>query len=93
MPTILAAGATAATSSDVTLTDGATANLVAYFGAGVAPVAGVKLTVFADTAGQDSAIAFLDPSDPETAGVKVTGPGTFRVARPKVPVNVGVDSL
>ena len=93
MATILAAGTTAATSSDVTLADGASANLVAYGASGVAVPAGLRLQVMADTAGLDTCVGVLDPADPDKAGLKVSGPGTFRVVRPPCPVNIGVDSL
>lgn len=93
MATILAAGTTAATSTDVTLADGASANLVAYAASGVQAPVGLRLTVLADTAGEDAPVGILEPGDPDKAGLKVIGPGTFRVARPKCSVNIGVDSL
>ena len=77
--TILAAGQTAATSSDLVLAAGASAT-VGIFATGRIP-SGVELSVFLDTPGDDQFIARLTEQDSATS---IMGPGTYRVKRPDV---------
>ena len=85
--TILAAGTTAATSTDITLSTGAEAN-VALFTAttGQIPDA-AKLELRIDTAGADTTFAILGD---ELPAVHIRGPGVFRVYRPAQAVAIGV---
>lgn len=87
MANILASGNSAATSTDVTLADGASANLV-LIGSPI-PADAVAI-VYADNSGStDTEIDRLTNAKPST---KVYGPGTFRVYRIPGPT-FGVDSL
>lgn len=87
MANILASGNSAATSTDVTLADGASANLV-LIGSPV-PADAVAI-VYADNSGStDTEIDRLTNAKQST---KVHGPGTFRVYRIPGPT-FGVDSL
>lgn len=83
--TILAAGTSAATSTDIVLADGAT-KTVGIFTAGSFGRIGV-IRVMVDTPGADIPIVALTPKHPV---VVLAGPGTFRVVRPAMPVAVGV---
>jgi len=77
MALILAAGTTAATSSDVVVAADTVANLVAFT---VAPEKwfDTLLRVFVDTDGDDQFVCVLSAQRPS---VTVQGPGTYRVAR------------
>lgn len=88
MANILAAGSSAATSSDVTLADGATANLALMVASGQVP-AMAEAIVYIDTSGIDTEVTRLTNKQP---AIKVVGPGTFRVTRIPGPT-FGVDSL
>lgn len=83
--TILAAGLTAANSSDIVLADGQT-KTVGMFGAAVIPGA-IYLTVMQRTPGLSHRVADLTVATP---AVVLAGPGTFFVSRPIVPASVGV---
>lgn len=87
MANILASGSSAATSTDVTLADGASANLV-LIGSPV-PADAVAI-VYADNS--TSTDTEIDRLTNAKQSVKVNGPGTFRVYRIPGPT-FGVDSL
>lgn len=77
--TILAAGVTAATSTDVTVAAGAVV-VVGLFAATADTLAPpVAFSVFQDTPGADNVIALLNNN---IRTLSLTGPGTFRVGRP-----------
>lgn len=83
---ILAPGSSTATSTDVVLAAGATANLTAY----VTPTElwkDTQLTVYIDTVGTDVKYGVLSGPQPY---LRVFGPGTFRVVRTLGGSNVGV---
>lgn len=77
--TILAAGTTAGTSTDVVVAAGAVV-VVGVFSAvsDTLPVT-VLFSVFRDTPGADNTMALLNNN---FRAVTITGPGTFRVGRP-----------
>jgi len=75
MANILSSAATAATSSDVTLADGASANLVLMVASGPIPP-GAEAIVYVDTPGSDTEVARLSNV---VRGVNVVGPATQRV--------------
>lgn len=83
--TILAAGSTAATSSDVTLLSGQEMT-VGIFAAGKLPP-NAKLVVSMATPAGDTAVADLTRVRP---AVVLSGPGTYRVRRPAITGSVGV---
>ncbi len=86
--TVLAAGQTAAESSEITLSAGAVVT-VGIFGSAKIP-AEVTLRVVVVTPGLAQTVATLSESSSVTA---LTGPGTFKVVRPDITsygVNVGV---
>lgn len=83
--TILAAGDTAATSTDVVVAAGATAN-VGIFSAGAVP-AGTAFRVLVATPGADMVVGHLSAANPY---ISVTGPGTFRVRRDALPAGMAV---
>ena len=88
--TILAAGQSAATSTDVTVAAGSNAT-VGIFATGEIP-AGVQISVRIDTPGDDAPVAVLNNITPNHV---LSGPGVFRVYRPDISsygVNVGVHS-
>lgn len=85
--TILAAGMTAATSTDVILAAGATAAIGA-FAAGALPKL-LRLLVMMDTPDGDVQVGVLTDEDPVAM---LTGPGTYRVLRPAQVSAVGVFS-
>lgn len=87
MANILSSGASAATSSDVVLADGESANLV-LIGAPV-PADAVAI-VYADNSG--STDTEIDRMTNAKQQCRVYGPGTFRVYRIPGPT-FGVDSL
>ena len=87
--TILAAGQTAATSTDVVLAPGAVATIGLFTSAGPVP-SGVEIDVRIDTPGEDNFAAKLTQANQVTV---LTGPGTFRAYRRDISafgVNVGV---
>lgn len=91
---ILPANTTAATSSNVVLAAGASANLVAYVATGGIWPQGLTLQITMDSpsTNPNTVIGILDGSDPDKAGRTVQGPGTFNVVRPKCSVSVGAYS-
>jgi hypothetical protein len=89
--TNLAAGKTAATSTDITVASGAEATIGIFTDAGKIPD-NVSLTLLQDTPGIDNVVAELSR---ELPSVIVKGPNVFRVTRPafsNLSVNVGVFS-
>lgn len=87
--TILAAGTTAATSSDVTVAAGSVVTVGIFASTGQPNVMGPVCTVFEDTPGGDVGVAILSADNPSTV---LTGPGTFRVVRSPVAEAIGVFS-
>lgn len=87
--TILAAGSTAATSSDVPVAAGSVASIGIFSAAGIPR--GVELAVMMDTPSLDAQIGKLTAEDP---AIVLSGPGTFRVVRSALAdsVSVGVYS-
>ena len=75
--TILAAGTSAANSTDVTVAAGAVVSLGIFVASGDVPREALA-EVLMDTPGADVVVAELTREHPVTA---VSGPGTFRVAR------------
>lgn len=87
MANILASGNSAATSTDVTLADGASANLVLI---GSPIPAAAEAIVYVDNSGStDTEVFRLTNANPKQ---RVLGPGTYRVYRIPGPT-FGVDSL
>lgn len=87
--TILAAGTTAATSSDVIVAAGAVVTVGIFASSGAIPD-GVTCSIFIDTPGADALLhERLDANQPS---VQLTGPGTFRVCRPVTSTSIGVFS-
>lgn len=87
--TILAAGQTAATSSDVTVAAGAMLTIGIFTSSGPVP-SGVEIDVRIDTPGEDNFVAKLTQANQVTV---INGPGTFRAYRRNIAaygVNVGV---
>ncbi|WP_454863359.1 hypothetical protein [Pseudomonas hormoni] len=77
--TALAAGITAATSTDIVVAAGAVVIVGIFSAAAGELAAGVSFGVLQDTPGADNTIASLD--NYKRAHV-ISGPGTFRVKRP-----------
>ncbi|SDO72673.1 hypothetical protein SAMN04487957_110138 [Halomonas shengliensis] len=76
--TVLAAGTTAATSTDIVVAAGESVT-VGIFSAAAAPVpAGAGFTVAQDTPGADNIVARLGQQQRATV---LAGPGTYRVSR------------
>lgn len=87
--TILAAGVTAATSTDVVVTTAAPIAVGAFVASGTIPH-DTTLQVMADTPGGDVLVAALTMNRP---AINLTAPGTYRVVRPALPgTAVGVYS-
>lgn len=86
--TILSAGTTAATSTDVDVAAGAIVN-IGVFSPTTFTVRGVLATLMMDTPGGDVAIRQLTD---EVPAVAVSGPGTYRVVRGPTSVPVGAYS-
>lgn len=87
--TILAAGQTAATSTDVVVAAGSTVTIGIFTSSGPVP-AGVEIDVRIDTPGADNFAAKLTHANQVTV---ISGPGTFRAYRRNIAaygVNVGV---
>ena len=87
--TILASGTTAATSTDVVLAAGATANIGIFAATGTPPQSGPVAMLCMDTPGGDLDILPLSAERPATS---VSGPGTFRVKRSPVTAAIGAFS-
>jgi len=83
---ILAAGTTAATSTDVTLAAGAIANLSAFTSSSQW-AAGQILGVYIDTNGDDALVGTLTRDNPRFVA---QGPGVYRVRRPAAPTGSGI---
>lgn len=86
--TILAAGQTAATSTDIVVADGESVKVGLFVAAGRVPT-GVQCTIVEDTPGADNPVGLLGAA----LSVVIAGPGTYRVLRPAIGhigVNVGV---
>lgn len=75
--TILAAGSTDASSTDVIVAAGSNATVGMFVASGTLPT-DVTLAVTMDSPGADITIANLTPQEP---AVVLAGPGTFRVVR------------
>lgn len=86
--TILASGATAATSSDVVVAAGASVTIGLYVASGPFPT-DARAAIFIDTPGADSRIAALD-NDNRTR--VIGGPCTARVVREQSGTAYGVYS-
>lgn len=86
---ILAAGTTAATSTDVTLAAGAHAQISIFTAStGQIPDA-ARLELRIDTNGAD---ALVDELTRERQSIHLIGPGVYRVFRPAQAVAIGVSS-
>lgn len=85
--TILAAGTTAATSTDVVVAAGASVTVGLFAATELTLQAGAVLTVMIDTPGADNIVQVLDNTQRQ---VQLFGPGTFRVKRPVTPAAFGV---
>lgn len=77
--TVLAAGTTAATSTDIVVAAGATATVGIFHATGGSLPPGVWVSVMQDTPGGDNVIARLTDQDRSTV---LAAPGTYRVSRP-----------
>lgn len=85
--TILAAGTTAATSTDVAVAAGASVT-VGIFTASASGIPGnTGVTVYIDTPGNDVVAAELTGNKPTAV---ISGPGTFRAVRGVVGTSLGV---
>lgn len=77
--TILAAGITAASSTDIVITDGSVVNVGIFGAADTHPPRDVNFAVVMVTPDAPIPIAQLNIFSPDTG---ISGPGTFRVVRP-----------
>lgn len=77
--TVLAAGITAATSTDIVVAAGSTVTVGLFSAAAAAVPAGLVMGIDLDTPGADNTIGSLDSTRRQ---VVLAGPGTFRVKRP-----------
>lgn len=84
--TVLAAGKTATTSSDVTVVAGSSASIGIFASAGTPSV---SMRLMMDTPGDDVYVCDLTPRQPV---VVVSAPGVYRVVRPLITVDHGVFS-
>lgn len=87
--TVLAAGQTAATSSDIVVAAGSQVTVGLFSSAGAIPP-GFECQIVADTPGADAYVGRLSNGCRNTV---LSGPGTFRVIRPSltaIGVNIGV---
>jgi hypothetical protein len=87
--TILAAGQTAATSTNVVVAAGDVVSVGLFTAAGAVP-SGVEIDIRMATPGEDNFVAKLTQANQTTA---ISGPGTFRAYRKNIAaqgVNVGV---
>ena len=87
--TILAAGTAAATSSDVVIAAGAVVTVGIFASSGAIPD-GVVCSILQDTPGAD--VLLHDRLDANQPSAQITGPGTFRIARPVTSVAIGAFS-
>ena len=78
--TILAAGTSAASSSNIVVAAGSRVTVGAFVATGSLPI-GVELNVVIDTPGADESIGKLTYSSP---AFLLNGPGTFRVVRQNI---------
>lgn len=76
--TVLAAGNTEATSTDIVVAAGAQVTVGLFSASGVLPY-GVRFIVYQDTPGGDQFVARLEENARTTV---LSGPGTYRVKRP-----------
>ena len=76
--TILAAGNTAATSTDIVVAAGETVTVGLFAASSATLPLGARFNVLADTPGQDGFVATLANGRMQHA---ITGPGTYRVSR------------
>lgn len=88
MAQILAAGTTAATSTDVTLAAGVYGRVTIFSATGQIPFY-TNLELRIDTDGADGLITILNA---QQQSYLLVGPGTFRVFRPPQEVAIGVSS-
>lgn len=85
--TVLAAGTTAATSSDIVVAAGSQVT-VGIFTAAAAGIGGNEsVSVYMDTPGNDTLLFQLSGNDPARV---ITGPGTYRAVRGVVATSFGV---
>ncbi|MEO8641850.1 hypothetical protein [Pseudomonas sp.] len=77
--TVLAAGVTAATSTDIVIAAGATVIVGIFSAVADAVPSGLAFGIDQDTPGADNTIGYLGSDKRQ---VVLTGPGTFRVKRP-----------
>jgi len=75
--TVLASGATRATSSDIAVASGSTVTVGMFVSSGVV-VPGMRAVVYVDTPGADNKEVELDHRNKQTV---LAGPGTYRVMR------------
>lgn len=85
--TVLAAGTTAATSTDIVVAAGASVTVGLFVATGGIAVSGPVGEVWADTPGADIPVATLSVDKPATV---ISGPGTFRVKRLATSQAIGV---
>lgn len=83
--TILAAGSTAATSSDVTVAAGAAVSVGIFSAAGIP--SGIALPLYMDTPSLDVQVGLLTSATP---AIVLSGPGVFRVRREALADSVSV---
>lgn len=89
MAQILAAGTTAATSTDVTLAAGVYGRVTIFTATNSQIPDAASLELRIDTDGADGLVTLLDR---EQQSYLLIGPGTFRVFRPPQAVAIGVSS-
>ena len=77
--TILAAGTTSATSTDVVVAAGAVVTVGIFTAGGLSPPYNLRLDLFMDTPGRDN---LVDQLHTDNRQVQISGPGAFRVTRP-----------
>lgn len=77
--TVLAAGITAATSTDIVVMDGSTVTVGIFSAAPASVPPDLVLGIDQDTPGADNTVSYLDDTQRQ---VVLSGPGTFRVKRP-----------
>lgn len=83
--TILAAGTSAATSTDILVAAGASVTVGLFSAAAIPPE--VRLQILIDTPSADDVVGVLTGAEPVMV---LSGPGTYRVSRPLIGVSVGV---
>ena len=86
--TILAAGSTAATSSDVTVAAGEAVSVGIFSAAGIP--ADIALPVYMDTPSLDAQVGVLTANVP---AIVLSGPGVFRVRREALAGSVSVGAF